>query len=57
MLPMHAMNYIKNLPKTLLNDAIDELGIKGRLECKIFVEDIDENDNYMYAVRLATSAN
>ena len=55
--PMHAMNYINNLPKTLINDAIDKLGLAGRLDCKIFVEDIDENDNYMYAVRLATSEN
>lgn len=51
--PWQASNYINNLPQTLLKNAIDELDLAGRLDCKIFVEDIDENDNYMYAVRLA----
>ena len=52
--PWQASNYVKNLPQTLLKNAIDELDLAGRLDCKIFVEDIDGNDNYMYAVRLAS---
>ena len=52
MFPMQANSFIRNLPSTLMNKAITELGLSRRLIYAIFIEDIDENDNYMYAVRL-----
>ena len=54
--PWQASNYINNLPQTLLNNAIAELGLSRRLSYAIFIADIDENYNYMYAVRLAPTA-
>ena len=57
MSPIHVDNYIKNLPHTLADEAVKELGLTGRLERKIFVESLDENKNYMYVFKLLPSAN
>ena len=54
--PWQASNYVNNLPTTLMSKAIDELGLAGRLDCKIFSVDLDGKDNYMYAISLATIA-
>jgi hypothetical protein len=39
-----------------MNKAITELGLSRRLSYAIFIESIDENYNYMYAVSLAPTA-
>lgn len=56
MFPMQENSFIRNLPSTLMNKAITELGLSRRLSYAIFIEYIDENDNYLYAVSLAPTA-
>ena len=51
-----AMLYIENFPHHLIDAAASQLGLSGRLHYRIFVEEIDGNDNYMYAIRLASRA-
>ena len=46
-----------NLPIILINEAAAELDLAQRLDYKIFIENIDDNSNYMYAIKLAPSAN
>lgn len=52
MSPIKAMLYIEDLPHNLVDEAMAELDLDGRLERKIFIESIDENKNYMYLFKL-----
>ena len=52
MSPIKAMLYIEDLPHNLVDEAVAELDLDGRLERKIFIESIDENKNYMYLFKL-----
>lgn len=52
MSPIEAAFYIEDLPHNLIDEAMAELDLDGRLERKIFIESIDENKNYMYLFKL-----
>ena len=54
--PFQAESFRANYPYVLIERAIEELGLKGRLDYEIFTVHLDGNDNYMYTLSLASIA-
>ena len=54
--PYQVESFLANLPYVLMEGAIDELDLKGRLDYEIFTVHLDGNDNYMYTLSLASIA-